>query len=413
MIIAQAQRSTQRIVFFNFIYVNAGGAQSTTMLIGELKRQLGVDIHVIDAYGTSQAYLNDLRRHGIEPSVLLPSWRGRTAIGGQGSLSRLRNMLLSAPGFMRLVLALRATLRQLQPDAIWVDTEKALFAIWLAAPRSLPLVYLLRARTMHIKPYCMLAWQRVNAILSVAQSNLEPFRKAIYRHKALHTVHDGIDLEVIAQQAQAEVADLPPQQQGALRIVFPAVIGGPLKGHELGLRAVARFLQEGGQADLLLCGDVPGGASPGFLNAMRQLAHELGIAAHVHFMGWRSDVPAIMARADLVLLPSFTEGLPRTLMEALALARPVIATRVGGIPELVRDGIDGILIHPGDLTALVQALHRMRDPHVRQAMGQAGQDRVRKHFTLPIHAQKFWAILKPLAQASALAHERSGSGIRS
>lgn len=384
------RRAARSVVFFNFIYVNAGGARSTSQLIGEIKGQYDADIRVIDAYGLCSDYLNDLRRHGIEPIVLLPNWQGRTAIGGGSYVQRLVNMLLSIHGLIILVLRLRMVLREIGPGAMWVDTEKALFAAWLALPRGIPLVYLLRVRTPRIKPYCILAWKRVTMILSVAESIIAPFRSAGYGQRRLCTIHDGIDLNVVEQKAQREVTNLPLRRFDTLRIVFPAVIGDAHKGHEVGIRAIARFIQEGGKAELLLCGDVPAGGSPDFLQRMRLLVRELGIESHVHFLGWRNDVIAIMSRSDIVLLPSFAEGLPCSLIEAMAVAKPVIATRVDGIPELVRDGIDGILIDAGDVEALVRALHALSDPDLRRAMGLAGQERIQNDFTLRKHAQRFW-----------------------
>ena len=134
---------------------------------------------------------------------------------------------------------------------------------------------------------------------------------------------------------------------------------------------------------------------------MQRLAGELEIQNHVHFVGYRSDIESVMARSDIVLLPSYTEGLPRSLMEAMALARPVLSTRVGGIPELVRDGIDGILVEPGDVEALARALYTLSDPLTRQQMGQAGQQRVRENFSLRRQAHEFTSIMDALASRAA------------
>jgi glycosyltransferase involved in cell wall biosynthesis len=130
---------------------------------------------------------------------------------------------------------------------------------------------------------------------------------------------------------------------------------------------------------------------------MQALAVELHVQRHVHFVGYREDIESVMARSDVVLLPSHTEGLPRSLMEAMALAKPVVATKVGGIPELVRNGIDGLLVDPGDVDALACALQPLRDPLLRRQMGWTGQRRVLDRFSLRRQAHEFSDIMDAMA----------------
>lgn len=386
---------TRPVALFNIIYNYAGGARSSVQLIEQLKPLTCVE--VIDAYGQCSDYLAAVQRIGITPVVLLPAWTGRTTMGGKHSIRRLPNMVQSLPGISQTILQLRRQLHTLNPRVTWVDSEKALFMAWLAAPSNLPIVFFLRGSMEQIRPYCALAWRRVNAVVSVAENNLHYLRTTGYGRGHLYAIHDGIDVERIQVQARLAPDNLPPDTGTHLRIVLPATIAGPQKGHAVAIRALAQLLAAGEQAELWLCGDVPREVSRRFYNRMHELAAELGISNYVHFLGWRNDVPAIMKRADIVLLPSFSEGLPVSLMEAMALARPVIATRIGGIPELVRDGVDGILIDPGDTAGLVQAMLQLSDPHLRQSMGQAGQARISETFTVSKHAQRFWEVLERLS----------------
>lgn len=100
-------------------------------------------------------------------------------------------------------------------------------------------------------------------------------------------------------------------------------------------------------------------------------------------LGLRSDVPAILAAAELAVLPTLREGLPNVILEAMAAGKPVVASRVGGVPELVVDGETGFLVPPRDPEALARGvLTLLGDPARAEAMGQAGRERVIRCFSL-------------------------------
>ena len=117
--------------------------------------------------------------------------------------------------------------------------------------------------------------------------------------------------------------------------------------------------------------------------ALRHVAIS-GIRADVHFMGWVSQHSReeLLARASVFVLPSHAEGLPMSLLEAMAAGCPVIATRVGGIPDVVTDGVNGLLVEPGDRDALALALHRLLvDRELASELGTAARDTVRRRYT--------------------------------
>jgi len=141
------------------------------------------------------------------------------------------------------------------------------------------------------------------------------------------------------------------------------------------LRAVALIAPQAPALRLEVAGD---GVC---LDELRQLARELHLEERVHFLGQVREVPQLLARSGVFVLPSRTEGLSLTILEAMASGLPVLATRVGGNPEVVEDGVTGLLVPPGDPEALAAALLRLwNDPDLRQQMGQAGRQRVEQHF---------------------------------
>jgi glycosyltransferase involved in cell wall biosynthesis len=118
---------------------------------------------------------------------------------------------------------------------------------------------------------------------------------------------------------------------------------------------------------------------------LQERARRLEIADSVLFLGFRSPALPYIAAADLLVQASHTEGTPNTVLEAMALGRPVVATRVGGVPDVVVDRETGLLVPPRDPQALADAIVRLlADPSLRGALGAQAQSRVREHFALEL-----------------------------
>jgi glycosyltransferase involved in cell wall biosynthesis len=149
----------------------------------------------------------------------------------------------------------------------------------------------------------------------------------------------------------------------------------PIKAHEVFLDAAARLAARRPAARFLVVGD---GECRGALEAR---AARLGLADRVRFLGWRADLDRVYADLDIVALTSDNEGSPVALIEALAAARPVVATRVGGVPDLIEDGRNGLLVPPRDPAALAAALDALLADPARQAgLGRAGRVDVTRQF---------------------------------
>jgi len=201
------------------------------------------------------------------------------------------------------------------------------------------------------------------------------------RWDRIHIVHCGVD------DLRPAAADRDPSR---LELLFVGRLE-PVKGILVLLEAVAQLVDAGRSVRLTVAGD----------GALRQdlerRAAGLGLGDAVRFVGYRSqpEIREHLAESDALVLPSFAEGVPVSLMEAMSQERAVVATTVGGVTELVKDGVNGLVVHPGDPTALAGALTTLADdPELRRAMGVAGRETVRTDFDSATEARRLVALFR-------------------
>ena len=148
----------------------------------------------------------------------------------------------------------------------------------------------------------------------------------------------------------------------------------PIKDLPTLVLAFARLLETIPDAYLLMTGDGP--VRP----AVERLIAERGLGDRIRLLGWREDLASVYATIDVCVIASRNEGTPVAVIEAMAAGRPVVATSVGGVPDIVEDGETGILVPPGDVEALAGAMARLaRDPAERSRMGEQGRRRVARY----------------------------------
>jgi glycosyltransferase involved in cell wall biosynthesis len=158
------------------------------------------------------------------------------------------------------------------------------------------------------------------------------------------------------------------------------------------IRAFHRLKGAEPRAVLVFVGDGPQ------LPECRKLASDLGVENDVRFLGERGDVAEILAAADVMLCTSLCEGHSVALLEGMAAGLGIVATRVGGIPETVVDGVTGLLVPPGEPDSAAEALYTLcRQPELRRRMGQAGAERVRRHFSRDRMHERYLRIYRELA----------------
>jgi L-malate glycosyltransferase len=178
----------------------------------------------------------------------------------------------------------------------------------------------------------------------------------------------------------------------------------PWKGQDTAIEALRLLREQGRDAHLLIIGSAKFVSrstrfdNERYLTHLHELVADAGLEQRVSWLGEREDVPELVRALDALLLPSWEEPFGRALIEAMALGVPVIATNVGGPPEIVDEGVEGYLLPPREPAMWAEAIARLADhPEQASAMGEAGRRRVAKQFTLTEHVA---AVLALYARAS-------------
>ncbi len=168
------------------------------------------------------------------------------------------------------------------------------------------------------------------------------------------------------------------------------------------LEIVRATRERGVDAVMCMVGDGPD------RERLEQLAHDLGIARSSYFVGYQSDVAGYYRLFDAFVLPSVNEGTPVSAIEALASGTPVVANRVGGVPDVVRDGVDGFLVDPGDIDGAADRLAELAsDPELRARFGESGRTHVFERYSVSRLVDDIDRLYRELLRAKGLAGVRS------
>ncbi len=199
------------------------------------------------------------------------------------------------------------------------------------------------------------------------------------RPSLVEVIYEGMDLQGIDALPKA-----PPRVGDDRPVIGIVAHLSSEKGHITLIKAVSLLLQSYPRLVLSVVGEGPLRAE------LEKLTNTLGASRSVLFLGFREDVDSVMKSFDIFCLPSLSEGLSSAILAAMGNRLPVVATSVGGIPELVTDRKTGLLVPPRDPERLARALRELLDsPDLRKRMGESGRRRVESHFTLEKKIRNF------------------------
>lgn len=348
-----------------------GGAERNTAQLMRALAEMGNDVHLCVLRCPSPG---EAERAGFAP--------------GAGRLTTLGVRRIYDPrGFVRF----STLLRRLQPDCIHVqDPYGNLLALWARYIHGVRSVM-----TRHVAGdetttrwsrlrLLILRWAARRAfdkVVLVADALRDGFcRDYAWNEEDTLTIHNGVALPSLDAGLRHDVRTELGWGRDTPIILMVAVFRRG-KGHDVLVQAFRDALASQPAARLVFAGDGP------LRSEFEGLAGDLG--ASCKFLGERHDVNRLMQAADVLVLPSESEALPTVLLEAAAAGCPAIATNVGGVSEIIEDGVTGRLVPPRDRVALAAALSRLiADAGLRRDMGAAARANAEREFSIAVQARK-------------------------
>jgi glycosyltransferase involved in cell wall biosynthesis len=253
----------------------------------------------------------------------------------------------------------------------------------IARGNRLPLLTHLHTDYLRRSRYVLLLHQ-ADIVIGVSEQVVQALQRDGMSSDRIKVIYNGIDFDRLTERPAVDL-------RAALGVPVDAMLVGAAgsliarKGYDLLLRALAS-LSGTTPPHLVIAGSGPEEA------ALHNLAAELGLGGRVHFLGYHRDVADVHASCDIFCGPSRAEAFGLVFAEAGYFGRPVVATRVGGIPEVVRDGETGLLVPPDDIDALAGAIGRLAaSPELRHRLGEAGRQRAESMFSATRMASVFAA----------------------
>ncbi|MBI2231897.1 MAG: glycosyltransferase family 4 protein [Deltaproteobacteria bacterium] len=276
---------------------------------------------------------------------------------------------------LRPVPALRRLIRSEKYDIVHFHTKRAhALSLWLPrGPRCPKYVVTRRMDYPETKSWYTryLYNRRVDGVVAISRVIMNLLIEAGVERDRIRLIHSGIDPQRFDRCADRSAAT-----------EYEAVVGiiaslEERKGHRYLLEAAAMLKRRGHKVRYLLAGE--GSAR----DQLEEGVRALNLEDEVRFCGFVSDAPDFLSQIDIFILPSLYEGLGVAVLEAMAAAKPVIASRVGGLPELVADGETGLLVAPKSVDGLAGAIARLADDRsLAREMGKKGAERARASFSL-------------------------------
>jgi len=364
-----------------------GGAQEHVYSLLSRFDAARYDVHVV-ALSLGSA-VRKLEHHGI-PVTVIDEPDDAIATGALAALmSDLRPEVIHNHMYRAELIGTRAAI--------------ALGEVGRSRPYVVSTVHSSRVRSGEDRAALRRLTPHTDRLIAVSQSIVEKLRHEGRDTAPITLIHNGVDLQRYDHQEPCcTLRDEYGLPQDAPIVGVVARLE-PEKGHPTLLDAWPAVLRAVPKARLLVVGE------GGRREALEEQARALGVAGQVVFTGRRDDIPAVTAALDVAVLPSYREAQGLTILEAMALSRPVVASNVGGIPEMVENGVTGLLVPPHDPEALAAAIIRLLTDHpLADILARAGHDLVHERFCIQLMVDAVESIYDEGARAVRLSEVAVG-----
>ncbi len=282
-----------------------------------------------------------------------------------------------------------ALLRRLKPSVLLCNNIRSLLMIGTAAKLCrVPVVWFVKGELGN-PVLDKIGFKLAAKIIFLSKNLMHPCYKKIFKKypdKFCH-VRIGIELDA-AQKAKTsepdEVAPGFPRDRNTVSFACASYIR-PEKGLESLIDAFSLIIKKGYNSRLYIIGDT---ADKNYVRSLIDRARNNGSGDFVHFTGWTDNIHNVLEATDIYVLPSLTEGVPRSVVEAMSQGKPVIATNVGGISELLGESRFGLVVPPTDTESLLESMEKLvTDPLLQEKMGQAARTEIFSNYSIQTHVQ--------------------------
>jgi glycosyltransferase involved in cell wall biosynthesis len=331
--------------------------------------------------GRCWPFLDEARRHGFDADALEHN----------------------TPHIAAAARELARRLRETHADVLCCHGYKSdIIGVLAARQRGLPIVAVARGWTSASWRVRFYEWldrltlPRMDAVVCVSEAQARQVAKTGVRAERLHVIRNAIRMERFVP-ALASARDQLQSLFARPRSLLIGAAGrlSPEKGFDIFVEAAASVVRACPDAGFVLFGDGP------LREAIARQVARLGLADHFVLAGFRDDLDRLLPGFDLTVLPSYTEGLPNVVLESFAAGVPVVATAVGGTPEVIEDSVSGYLVPSGQPGLLAERMLTLfGSAALRARMGLCGQRQVREHFTFEAQARQYQTLFKTLVPAT-------------
>lgn len=321
--------------------------------------------------------LEGLQARGIEN--LLACRRGSDLALAAAPFAYVRGMPMAGDMDIRLIPRFYALIQSTRPDVVHLHSRIGADIMGGIAARlaGVPIVHSRRQDNPESRLAVAVKYRLFDRVVAISQGIGQVLLSEGLPSDKLRVVRSAVDAQSfqMARDEQWFWAEFGlPQGSRTLAVVAQLI---SRKGHRFLLQALPKLRQQFPEIQVIFFGK--GSAEADLKNLIR----ELGLENCAHLAGFRDDLARILPCLDLLVHPALMEGLGVSLLQASSAGVPIVASRAGGIPEAVRDGLNGLLVPPGDVDALEQAIARiLGDAALARRMGQAGQALIEQEFSV-------------------------------
>jgi glycosyltransferase involved in cell wall biosynthesis len=300
---------------------------------------------------------------------------------------------MAGPLDVRAQWKLNRILQQEKVDLLCAHGYKACVMGWWAGLRlKIPVLAFSRGYTAEDIKVAFYEWLerrvigKLAGIVFVSEGQKKKLESFGIQGRKSWVVHNAVSVDSLRKGEEIEMRGIVFERLGIPKNSKMVVTAGrlsPEKGHRFLVEAIGKISKKVKDTFFIFCGEGP------CKKDLEKQAHELGIYERCRFPGFRRDLHEIFHAMDFMVLPSLTEGLPNVILEAFACAKPVIATNVGGVPEVIEDGVNGILVPPKRSDLLAETIEKcLSSPEKAKKMSEVGYHKVKSEFTFELQTRR-------------------------